>query len=123
MTRTKSGQPSEPVAHHPRVGQPHDAAAEGPIAQAEAVARLGSVSDAATELFVTPGAISQQIRKLESCLGVRLVERNGRGVGRARCRIGRWRGLSRPASIVSSRACVRASTQASRRSHPALSQR
>ena len=46
----------------------------------EAVARLGSVSDAATELFVTPGAISQQIRKLESCLGVRLVERNGRGV-------------------------------------------
>jgi predicted PurR-regulated permease PerM len=38
MTRTKSGQPSEPVAHHPRVGQPHDAAAEGPIAQAEAVA-------------------------------------------------------------------------------------
>lgn len=46
----------------------------------EAVARLGSVSDAAAELFVTPGAISQQIRKLESSLGVRLVERNGRGV-------------------------------------------
>ena len=46
----------------------------------EAVARLGSVSDAAAELFVTPGAISQQIKKLESCLGIRLVERNGRGV-------------------------------------------
>ena len=46
----------------------------------EAVARLGSVSDAAAELLVTPGAISQQIKKLESSLGVRLVERNGRGV-------------------------------------------
>lgn len=46
----------------------------------EAVARLGSVSDAAAELFVTPGAISQQIKKLESSLGIRLVERNGRGV-------------------------------------------
>ena len=41
----------------------------------EAVARLGSVSDAAAELFVTPGAISQQIKKLENCLGIRLVER------------------------------------------------
>lgn len=46
----------------------------------EAVARLGSVSDAAAELFVTPGAVSQQIKKLESSLGIRLVERNGRGV-------------------------------------------
>lgn len=46
----------------------------------EAVGRCGSVSAAATELGVTPGAISQQIRKAEECLGVSLVERHGRRV-------------------------------------------
>jgi LysR family glycine cleavage system transcriptional activator len=46
----------------------------------EAVGRCGSVSAAALELRVSPGAISQQIRKIESFLGVTLLERNGRTV-------------------------------------------
>ncbi|MDM9624213.1 LysR family transcriptional regulator [Rhizobium sp. S96] len=44
----------------------------------EAVGRCGSVTAAATELNVSPGAISQQIRKIESFLGVTLLERSGR---------------------------------------------
>ena len=46
----------------------------------EVVARTGSVSAAASELFVTPGAISRQIKNLEEDFGVMLLERNGRGV-------------------------------------------
>ncbi|WP_337269190.1 LysR family transcriptional regulator [Oryzifoliimicrobium ureilyticus] len=46
----------------------------------ESVGRCGSVSAAALELKVSPGAISQQIRKIESFLGVTLLERNGRTV-------------------------------------------
>ena len=46
----------------------------------EAVGRCGSVSAAALELKVSPGAVSQQIRKIESFLGVTLLERNGRTV-------------------------------------------
>ncbi|NKF32361.1 LysR family transcriptional regulator, partial [Pseudomonas sp. BGM005] len=46
----------------------------------EAVGRCGSVSAAALELNVSPGAISHQIRKIESFLGVTLLERNGRNV-------------------------------------------
>ncbi|GAC1042820.1 LysR family transcriptional regulator [Rhizobium sp. No.120] len=46
----------------------------------EAVGRCGSVNAAALELKVSPGAISQQIRKIESFLGVTLLERNGRTV-------------------------------------------
>jgi len=46
----------------------------------EAVARLGSVGAAARELFVTPGAVSRQIRALEDDLGTPLLERDGRGV-------------------------------------------
>ncbi|MGY5802095.1 LysR family transcriptional regulator [Rhizobium sp. LEGMi12c] len=46
----------------------------------EAVGRCGSVNAAALELKVSPGAISQQIRKIESFLGVTLFERNGRTV-------------------------------------------
>ena len=44
------------------------------------VARLGSVSVAAAELSVTPGAVSRQIKSLEKDLGVVLLERDGRGV-------------------------------------------
>lgn len=44
----------------------------------EAVARLGSVAAAAAELGVTPGAISQQIRKIERALRSSLFERHGR---------------------------------------------
>lgn len=46
----------------------------------EAVARLGSVSQAAEWLCVTHSAVSQQIRVLEQLLGVTLLQREGRGV-------------------------------------------
>lgn len=46
----------------------------------EAVARRGSVTEAAAELGVSPGAVSQQLRKAEDALGVRLLERRGKGV-------------------------------------------
>ena len=46
----------------------------------EACARLLSFSKAADELGVTPGAISQQIRTLESHVGAPLFKRIGRGV-------------------------------------------
>ena len=45
-----------------------------------AVARSGSVGAAARLQHRTSSAISQQIRKLERDLGVRLLERAGRGV-------------------------------------------
>src|SRR5262249_60064547 len=41
----------------------------------EAVARLGSMKDAAAELAVTPGAVSQQIALLEDRVGARLFQR------------------------------------------------
>jgi len=44
----------------------------------EAVGRCSSVTSSAQELGVSPGAISQQIRKIEQYLGVALFERNGR---------------------------------------------
>ncbi|MGK3126149.1 LysR substrate-binding domain-containing protein [Candidatus Pantoea formicae] len=46
----------------------------------ESVARLGSLTLAATELHVTHSAISQQIKALEELLGVRLFTRQVRGV-------------------------------------------
>ena len=46
----------------------------------EAVARLGSVSLAGSELSVTPGAVSRHIKELEAELGVVILERSGRGV-------------------------------------------
>jgi DNA-binding transcriptional LysR family regulator len=46
----------------------------------EAAARLGSFKAAATELFVTPAAISQQVTTLESYLGAPLFERLNRAV-------------------------------------------
>src|SRR5262245_13156825 len=45
-----------------------------------AVARSGSVGAAARQQHLTPSAISQQIRKVEIALGVKLLERAGRGV-------------------------------------------
>ncbi|MEM1187503.1 MAG: LysR family transcriptional regulator [Pseudomonadota bacterium] len=44
----------------------------------EAVARRGSVKEASEELFVTPAAVSQQLRKLEDDLGVTLFVRRNR---------------------------------------------
>lgn len=46
----------------------------------ETVARLGSMSRAAEELAVTPGAVSQQIRQLEDFIGVDLFVRQGRSL-------------------------------------------
>lgn len=46
----------------------------------EAVARRRSFQLAAHELHLTPSAISHQLAKLESLLGVRLLERSSRGV-------------------------------------------
>ncbi len=46
----------------------------------EAVARLGSVNRAATELHVTHGAVSRHIRSLEEELGLPLFQRQGRGL-------------------------------------------
>ncbi|MCR8922788.1 LysR substrate-binding domain-containing protein [Dasania sp. GY-MA-18] len=46
----------------------------------EAVARLGSYRAAASELFVTHGAVSQQIKKLESHLATTLLSKQGRGI-------------------------------------------
>ena len=45
----------------------------------EATARLGSMTSAADELFVTPGAVSRHIRSLEDQLGVILLDRGGGG--------------------------------------------
>lgn len=46
----------------------------------EAVARLGGVGRAAEELHVTHGAVSRQLRQLEEQLGVKLFEKDGRGL-------------------------------------------
>ncbi len=46
----------------------------------EAVARTGSVMAAALEMGVSAGAVSQQIRKLEESLDLRLFERRGKGM-------------------------------------------
>lgn len=46
----------------------------------EAAARLRSFKDAAAELYVTPTAISHQIRQLEAQMGTQLFERKTRSV-------------------------------------------
>src|SRR5690606_11301186 len=46
----------------------------------EAAARLESVTRAASELHVTHGAVSRQIKALESELGKALFARQGRGL-------------------------------------------
>ena len=47
----------------------------------EAAARLGGFLAAAEELGVTPGAVSQHIKSLESWVGAPLFERRAQGVG------------------------------------------
>lgn len=44
----------------------------------DAVAKLGSFTQAANHLGVTPPAVSQNIRALEALLGVRLFNRTSR---------------------------------------------
>ncbi|TAG08747.1 MAG: LysR family transcriptional regulator [Rhodobacterales bacterium] len=46
----------------------------------EVVARRGSVTAAAEELGVTPGAVSQQVVRAELALGLGLFDRTGRGM-------------------------------------------
>ena len=46
----------------------------------EATARLGSVRLAADSLALTHGAVSRRITKLADDIGVRLFEKNGRGL-------------------------------------------
>ncbi len=46
----------------------------------EAAARLGGFSDAATELCVTPGAVSQHVKALEEWANAPLFERRSQGV-------------------------------------------
>ncbi|MEM1142787.1 MAG: LysR substrate-binding domain-containing protein [Pseudomonadota bacterium] len=46
----------------------------------EAVARSGSIKAAADEMYVTPSAVSQQIKKLEEDLNVALLVRDNRNV-------------------------------------------
>jgi LysR family glycine cleavage system transcriptional activator len=46
----------------------------------EATARHVSVSKAALELCVTPGAISQQVKQLEDSIGIALLRRKGRSI-------------------------------------------
>jgi len=46
----------------------------------EAAARNGSLTRAAESLNLTHGAISHQIKALEASVGVRLIERAGRGI-------------------------------------------
>lgn len=46
----------------------------------EAMIRCGGVNQAAGDLHVTPGAISQQLRRLERDFGRRLFERTGRSL-------------------------------------------
>ena len=46
----------------------------------DAAARLGRVKAAAAELFVTPAAVSQQVKLLEDFIGTALFERRPRGL-------------------------------------------
>ena len=46
----------------------------------EAAARLNSISAAADELGVTPGAVAQQVKSLEAWAGKKLFKRNAQGV-------------------------------------------
>lgn len=52
----------------------------GPLRVFDAVYRAGGISRAADALHVTPGAVSQQVKQLESTLGVVLVRKTGREI-------------------------------------------
>jgi len=52
----------------------------GPLRVFDAVCRAKGVSRAAEALHVTPGAVSQQVKQLESELGVQLFQKSGREI-------------------------------------------
>lgn len=51
-----------------------------PLRVFDAVCRTGGISRAAEVLHVTPGAVSQQIKQLESMMGVALIRKAGREI-------------------------------------------
>ncbi|WP_454688575.1 LysR substrate-binding domain-containing protein [Achromobacter aloeverae] len=53
----------------------------GPLRVLDAVHRSGGVGRAAELLHITPGAVSHQLRRLETELGVQLVHKDGRDIG------------------------------------------
>ena len=55
----------------------------------EAAARHMSITLAADELNVTPGAVSRQIKSLEETLGLQLLKRGHRQIALTRQEIGR----------------------------------
>ena len=64
------------------------------------VARLGSISAAADVLFVTPSAVSRQIRHLEQEISGTLIERNGRGMQVTPLGKRLWRGLDPAFTLI-----------------------
>lgn len=60
----------------------------------DAVARHGSMKDAAAELCVSLSGVSKHIASLERFLGRQLVERNGRGIALTRTGRDYWRKIS-----------------------------
>lgn len=70
--------PGRPVASTAELPPIHE------LAALEAVARLGSVQAAADALHVTPSGISHRIAGLANHLGLRLLQRKGRGVALTR---------------------------------------
>ena len=59
----------------------HPIPSQKSLAAFEATARLKSVSAAAKELFVTPGAVSRQITLLEEWINQPLMRRSPQGIG------------------------------------------
>ena len=51
----------------------------------ESVARLGSFSYAANELFITPRAIALHVKSLEAWVGEKLFKRNAQGIAVCCC--------------------------------------
>lgn len=66
----------------------------GPLRVFDAVFRSGGISRAAEALHVTPGAVSQQIKQLESMLGVSLVRKAGREIELTEAGLALAKGLS-----------------------------
>lgn len=52
----------------------------GPLRVLEAIHRCGGMGRAAVQLNITPGAVSHQIRRLETELGARVLSKSGRNV-------------------------------------------
>ncbi len=52
----------------------------GPLRVLETIHRCGSMGRAAAQLHITPGAVSHQIRRLETELGARVLSKVGRNV-------------------------------------------